>query len=494
MDTDGSRLKELVCVEFPGTVQNVDKMIDALGGIQVLNDTYNSINARLELRFRPQSTYCHGVFGDRNTTQHLMVKFKRKTTHYSDGSTEVSITPQIIGYIGTTYVFESLVDFQYLPMVKGSDGNYESILEKILPSNPFDPTVDCPKFDENAPVFILPAIFSRFDSPLDYSYRDGPRKTEPVQSDLNNSPTKDHHGRKSRSVDAIFVNWSNKSVPTEPIAPALEKLKLIQDRSAIDKVKNLYEERPMWSRSSIMYQTKMQLNTTKWILPTIAYHFNDGPYRNLWVKFGYDPRQHKESFIYQSLDFRMKTIHKGIPLDELMGKNRRSLCQYQLPLRKTDDATIRRSRGSMAIADLDATIKAEEMEEAEKEEALMTELAGSIYFKPGQIPSRRQCNFCLCDIDLPLVQDILSKPITKAAPDEKDGWLEQGTMDNIRKAMAKEVERALDSAMAEMNLLPGTSSSSDIPSLPVSSIILDKEEYAEANAMDEDQGMSIDDD
>lgn len=486
--TNETRLKELVCVEYPGLVKNVDKMIESLGGIDTLYSTYKSINARLELRFRPKSTYCHGVFGDRNNTQHLMIKFKRKTIHYSDGSKETTITPEIIGFIGTTYVFESLVDFQYLPMVKSPSGGYESILEQILPTNPYNPDVECPKFNENAPVFILPAIFSRFDTPLDYSYRDGPRKTEPSEAkDSINSPTKEQLGRKSRSVDAIFVSWSKKVVPTEPKPMAVDKLsKQLQDKSAVEKVNQMYNERPMWSRSAIIHQTKLQLNATKLILPTIAYHFNDGPYRNLWVKFGYDPRQHKDSFIYQTLDFRVKMIHKGIPFDDLMGKNRRTLCQYQLPLRKTDDATIRRARGSIAITDLDATIKAEEIEEAEKEEALMTELAGSVYFKSGQIPTRRQCYFCLCDIDLPLVKEILSTPIAKTYPDEKEGWLEPGTLDRIRKTMLKELDRALDAAVAEMNIAT-TSGSNDIPNLPASSVISNEETINDSDESSSDE-------
>lgn len=31
-----------------------------------------------------------------------------------------------------------------------------------------------------------------------------------------------------------------------------------------------------------------------------------GPWRSLWVRFGYDPRKHPEAKIYQVLDFRIR--------------------------------------------------------------------------------------------------------------------------------------------------------------------------------------------
>lgn len=487
MDADSAGIQDLMCIEYPGTIKNVDRLIEAVGGRETLAKTFRSENARLELRLRPSSTYCHGVFGDRVVTQHLLIKFKRKTTHYSDGSKEVSITPQIVGYIGTTYIFDSLVDFQYLPMVKSSGNNYESIIEKILPSNPLDPDAEDGKFDPEAPVFILPAIFSRFDSPLEYDYRDGPRKTE-----LTNLTDKALKGRASRSVDAIAINWADVEVPSGPEERSVAKLeKLLQDKSAVEKIKKMYEERPMWSRSALIYLTRVQLNATKLILPTIAFYYLDGPFRNQWVKFGYDCRKDKDSVKYQSLDFRMKTTYKGFQLDQLMGRNRRSFYQYQLPLRKVDDATIRRSRSSIGMTDLNETIRAEAQEEAEKEEANMNDLAGSVYFKRGQIPTRRQCYFNLCDIDLPLVQEILANPPEKDQPDEKDGWLEQGTMDRIRKAMIKELEVALEGLMAAST----ASGLGDVPVLPSTSVVSSEvADEDDSSSNDEEENEDEDDD
>lgn len=40
-------------------------------------------------------------------------------------------------------------------------------------------------------------------------------------------------------------------------------------------------------------------------LPYVAYCIVKGPFRQLWVRFGYDPKQHPESAVYQTIHFRV---------------------------------------------------------------------------------------------------------------------------------------------------------------------------------------------
>ena len=44
----------------------------------------------------------------------------------------------------------------------------------------------------------------------------------------------------------------------------------------------------------------------KCMLPLVAYYFITGPWRTLWVRFGYDPRKNKEAKIYQLVDYRIR--------------------------------------------------------------------------------------------------------------------------------------------------------------------------------------------
>ena len=56
------------------------------------------------------------------------------------------------------FCFLGMADFQYLPIVKGNDGNMEQIHDKIV----FNTFMDRNEFlDRDVPVFLPPVIFSR---------------------------------------------------------------------------------------------------------------------------------------------------------------------------------------------------------------------------------------------------------------------------------------------------------------------------------------------
>ena len=42
-------------------------------------------------------------------------------------------------------------------------------------------------------------------------------------------------------------------------------------------------------------------------LAVVAYRFSGGPWRNLWIRYGFDPRLDPSSRIYQGIDFRVPT-------------------------------------------------------------------------------------------------------------------------------------------------------------------------------------------
>jgi len=39
-------------------------------------------------------------------------------------------------------------------------------------------------------------------------------------------------------------------------------------------------------------------------LPLVAYLMSNGPWRDCWIRYGYDPRSNQEARIYQLLDIR----------------------------------------------------------------------------------------------------------------------------------------------------------------------------------------------
>lgn len=71
----------------------------------------------------------------------------------------------------------------------------------------------------------------------------------------------------------------------------------------------LFEERPIWGKAALCYRLRHMQRVSirvKQCLPSIAYHFLTGPWRALWVKFGYDPRKDPSAKKYQVVDFRMR--------------------------------------------------------------------------------------------------------------------------------------------------------------------------------------------
>lgn len=70
--------KKYVCVEYPGYVKNVDKMLETLGGEEKLSKTYFNSKRRVELHFRPDDPYCHSVCGDLVPSRAVVLKVKRR--------------------------------------------------------------------------------------------------------------------------------------------------------------------------------------------------------------------------------------------------------------------------------------------------------------------------------------------------------------------------------------------------------------------------------
>lgn len=118
--------------------------------------------------------------------------------------------------------------------------------------------------------------------------------------------------RARRNVYTIFYNFQNEKhkvnipVPSEPLIGALEDVKKrFQYEVTLDLLKKSFEERPVWSKIALEYELKKSSVTLKYTLPCVSYFATNGPWRALWIRFGYDPRLEQSSFIYQTVDFRV---------------------------------------------------------------------------------------------------------------------------------------------------------------------------------------------
>ena len=89
------------------------------------------------------------------------------------------------------------------------------------------------------------------------------------------------------------------------------KIKFI-DQERFQIVQNMFKnDRPIWSKNAIHAITRIASDRLKFILPALAYYYTTGPWRNQWVRFGYDPRKEPEAGMYQTLDYRVRLQGKN---------------------------------------------------------------------------------------------------------------------------------------------------------------------------------------
>lgn len=445
--------KRLLCVEYPGVVVNAGAMLTTLNGIAAIEHTYNNPNDRLELKFRPEDQYSHPTYADRVSTNSLFIKFIRRKK--KDG--RVEFEAKLMGVVDTCYRFKSMADFQYLPMTRGklTDGSvgYMSIVDKLIPKEPFNvetSDVSDRRFEASAPLLILPTLFSRFDSPMEYYFRnDSKHRDSNFRKELEKQEQLSIIGRtrKSRSILATLLNWSERT-PQEPTPQVVQSLNDISTNDQLyEKLVKCFEERPVWSRNALVGRLTCERADIKFMLPKIAYYFVNGPFRCMWIRFGYDPRVQKDSKIYQTLDFRVKQVYaKNMSSDKIKAK--RSIYQYQLPLKKRDSANVKTKQSTISSDSFIASSSRSKPEENEETQSKAQKLIASYVFKEGLMPAYRQLFYQLCDIEVEEVQKIIHSNDGREPEvcDERDGWCARGTIDKIRVIMSAIIDSMLANA------------------------------------------------
>lgn len=440
--------RKLILVEYPGIVKNVDKMLRTLGGIDEISETHSEPTRRLELKFRPDDPYCKSAYANRFNASCLLLKVKRNRS--KDGE-QYSVS--IEGTVSTVYKFRGMVDFQFLPMEKKADGSgYESLLDRLIP--PAMPSIDW--LNEETPVFILPQVFSRLDSPAIQPLRDEP-KHRVVPGKPSGRPDNVLGGTRHRRVKfACFLNHDDAVVPVEPKPEAWKQLDWRPPDPNIHKrIKELFEERPLWTRSALQVQLDEQPSRFKLILPVVAYYVLSGPFRTSWVRLGFDPRKDRTTKPYQILDFRISTSPSGVRHDVAP---KRGLSAYLVPTKVLGMAC----RRFDAQTDSLALVARGDVPPSTSASAL-TDLELLCVYKPGHLPPFRQLFYHLCDVRMDEVQALVhANDGEETVCHEKDGWCLEGTIAKCRQLMLTDFRRTLKTLKATG---PSTSSQENDASL-----------------------------
>jgi len=295
-------LQLIYTVQHPCHVVNCDRAIETLGGRQRLVDTFtHSSTSQLTCSFTPSNIYERPLRADRHKSTGLLLRLRRHKK-----SKEVQ-SVHVIGVLDTAYSFESLADFQYLPMIKKND-QYESFLPRLALNRQ---CLDKENLERPCPLMCIPAIFSRFFDPTDYAFRPEPKArpkrtattiTRSKQAVHSNKLTK----RNVRSSAAHHIGFDAQSVPTGP--KSSNDLYTNVDQSTITHLRRLFDQRSIWTRNSLLFHLKTNEVILKRIIHHVAYFFCNGPWNRCWVKYGYDPRSDAKAKIYQIVDYRVRAV------------------------------------------------------------------------------------------------------------------------------------------------------------------------------------------
>jgi len=87
------------------------------------------------------------------------------------------------------------------------------------------------------------------------------------------------------------------------------------EEALVGRLRELFERRPVWQRSALDENLEPGEKVAPWkvsaAIRQVAFFFLDGPWRNAYVRFGFDPRKEPEARIFQMLDFRDPFFRTG---------------------------------------------------------------------------------------------------------------------------------------------------------------------------------------
>nr|XP_002130110.1 general transcription factor 3C polypeptide 5-like isoform X2 [Ciona intestinalis] len=421
-----------VCVEYPGKVQSVQNMLQTLGGLDNVTKVYRDSTQRLDLRYRPGDPSCKPVCADYvKTTAVLMkvLKYRKKKTEGDNSKPDFRYRQSICGIVKGAYRFKTLCDFQFMSLKRS----------KVVNSNMINlvPSLCCLQVDfedkffkQEASLFLPPPTFSRIDMVQEYNWR---KETTSLANKRGNSVI--GVSRKSRPHDGICIKF-NDDVPSTYLPRAFDAYKKYfgDDKEGYrSKLIQLFSDRPVWSKNAILAKMNLNFVSLKVLLPTVAYYYITGPWRSLWVRYGFDPREAPEAKVYQLLDFRLR---QGMNTPFIPVKAKRSTFHYKLP---NMSLKWRGSGGGVK------TLFNSDGETSKDSSFSELKPNDSVYiYEPGVLPAYRQMFYQACDIKLPEVEQLISRqPPGELKCTEKDGWFVPGTAHEVRNSLSKDIFKTI---------------------------------------------------
>ncbi|QRW16504.1 transcription factor tau subunit sfc1 [Rhizoctonia solani] len=318
-----TKLPTYHAIEYPGYISpnssSINRAITTLGGQKSVQNAFADGGKILELRLQPDNPFAHPVTGDVVGTNTLLVKVvtrrKKQGKEQVDGENQGTYTAEVMGIIPKTVRFRSMADFQYQPNEDDYVVQMRRAMDRLdvdaIRSFEFKPLQE--NYEEGGKSqlhLIPPPLFSRQGIPQHYNLKQNPMSV--IHSTVDPRTGEEtrryiHKHRIKGSLAPAAVSWDSETVPTSPPQQILDAKPQTKPH-LLTKLKQLFEERPVWSRIALINQFPAlegrEIQNTKAHIGLVAYTFSDGAWRDTLLKFGYDPRKDPAARFYQRVYFR----------------------------------------------------------------------------------------------------------------------------------------------------------------------------------------------
>lgn len=264
------KLKLLNCVLYPGIVNNAERAIDNLGGIDEITYAFENPDVALSVNI-VKSEFGPPLAGNRNYDRSLLVsvKTKYKVNKKTGKKICMDVVPQIVGFVHKTFTFTNIVDFAFFPLKPNCSELWH--MNKL-----FD--IDW-ALEKDVPLALLPSKLSKFNEPQTDFY------------DLVNLKKLDMLSKKHRLRPYVRNFTRNNRFEDNDLPPMpLDLLKYCltvkmfspDEKRLLDR---LFEKRPIWVKSALFHFAKViNKEKMKYLLPTTGYFTTTGPFRRMWVR------------------------------------------------------------------------------------------------------------------------------------------------------------------------------------------------------------------
>ncbi|GAA5870067.1 hypothetical protein JCM16303_001886 [Sporobolomyces ruberrimus] len=447
--------RQFTTIEYPAPISRASASLESALStlsppLSKLSDS-STTDTPIEIDLEPKNPYFHKVPASSLNVNNIVVKLTKRTRKVPkrDEQGNVIETGQYkiepIGVEHRVHRFRGMADFQYIPNLTEPDPtiklvegirnlDIKSIREFRMPP----PSEDFSSSSSSS-SFIPPPIFSRHLVPQNFDFRPAGGTIRQVLPPLDGSTTSSRTRLvnstryKVRSLQSIYFVDTSKGVPTGPDEVYLKELNRREMNEVEKKMRGLLEGeegggrgRPVWSRTAMLNQlnkdqVKYVMNN-KSVWPMIGYTFADGPFKDLIIRFGYDPRTDPEARFYQS--FMLRNINnvrtKALPGSKSASQAASASVRHNYNAQNEEGGTTSSEKKSHIFDGI------------------------QVYSKVG--------NFQLCDISDPLSKALIDSTegvLAFCSSDANEGWFAFDYFDQIKQVVRRKFMSLLQGVKVE---------------------------------------------